>query len=175
MRTVGVEDREVVEGIIAQCKECFVGIIDKEGLPYVVPMCFGYQNGILYLHSAPDGFLVESVEKNPAICITFSTSSKLVYQHPDVACSYRMKVSSVICRGSVEFVEDGDLQEKSRILDILMRQYTSKSFTYAEPALRNVKVWRVKVSDFSCRKFGVHHPNSNQYDPDTDDISMFLK
>jgi uncharacterized protein len=172
MKTITVEDLKVIEETIAQCKECFIGIIDKNGLPYVVPMCFGYQNGILYLHSAPGGFLIESVERNPAICITFSTPSSLVYQHPDVACSYRMKASSVVCRGKVEFVEDDNLSEKSRILDLLMKQYSEKAFTYAEPALRNVKVWKVQVNDFSCKKFGVHHPNSTKYDPNVDDISI---
>jgi hypothetical protein len=81
----------------------------------------------------------------------------------------------VICRGNVVFVADEDLEEKARILDMLMKQYSDKPFTYADPALRNVKVWRVEVEEFSCKKFGVHHPNSKKYNPDEDDISMFVK
>jgi nitroimidazol reductase NimA-like FMN-containing flavoprotein (pyridoxamine 5'-phosphate oxidase superfamily) len=161
MKTINVEDRRVVEKIIGQCRECFVGIIDKNGLPYVVPMCFGYDEGVLYLHSAPEGFLIESVEQNPVVCITFSTSSSLVYQHPDVACSYRLRASSVVCRGRVVFVEDENLEEKRRILDVLMKQYSDKIFTYSDPALRNVRVWKVKVVDFSCRKFAISRSGSN--------------
>lgn len=175
MKTITIEEKQAIEDIMSQCNECFVGIIDKEGLPYVVPMCFGYEDGILYLHSAPEGFLMESVAQNPAICVTFSTPSKLIFQHPDVACSYRLKASSVVCRGKVEFVDDSNLEEKARILNILMKQYSDKTFTYADPALRNVKVWQVLVDDISCKKFGVHHPYSKKYDPNVDDISMFVK
>ncbi len=87
MKTITVEDQRVIEETIVQCDECFIGIIDKNGLPYVVPMCFGYQDGVLFLHSGPEGFLIESVEKNRAICVTFSTPSTLVNQHPDVAAA----------------------------------------------------------------------------------------
>lgn len=175
MKTITVEEKHLIEEIMQQCNECFIGIIDKNGAPYVLPMCFGYEDGTIYLHSAPEGFLVESVEKNPAICVTFSTPSTLIYQHPKVACSYRLKAGSVVCRGKVVMVDDEDLEEKTRILDIVMKQYSDQSFTYADPALRNVKVWKVPVDDISCKKFGVHHPNSKKYNPDVDDISMFVK
>lgn len=175
MKTITIEEQNAIEEIMSECKECFVGIIDKDGLPYVVPMCFGYENGIIYFHSAPEGFLFESVQINPAVCVTFTTPSTLIYQHPDVACSYRLKSSSVICRGQVSFIDDDDMKEKTRILDVLTKQYSDKPFTYADPAVRNVKIWKVEVDDFSCKKFGVHHPNSKKYNPEVDDISMFVK
>ncbi len=175
MKTITIEEKKTIEEVIAQCNECFVGIIDKNGLPYVVPMCFGYHEGVIYLHSAPEGFLVDSVMQNPNICITFSTPSSLIFQHPEVACSYRLKATSVVCRGKVEFIDDENLNEKVRLLNILMKQYSDKTFSYADPALRNVRVWQVVVEDFSCKKFGVHHPNSRKYNPDEDNITMFIK
>lgn len=49
---------------------CFVGIVDMEGNPYVVPMNFGYEDGIIYLHSGPEGSKVEMLEHNN-VCIGF--------------------------------------------------------------------------------------------------------
>ena len=153
MKTVIIENKEQVEEIISRCDICFVGITDLEGNPYVIPMNFGYQDGVIYLHSGPEGGKVAMAERHPRICITFCEGHELVYMHRQVACSYSMKSRSVMCHGNVRFIEDMD--EKRRILDIIMQQYTSDEFKYSEPAVRNVKVWEVKVEKMSCRSFGL--------------------
>ena len=153
MKTIVIEDKQRIESIILHCDACFVGITDLEGNPYVVPMNFAYRDGIIYLHSGPEGGKVAMAERHPRICITFCEGHELVYMHRQVACSYSMKSRSVMCHGNVRFIEDMD--EKRRILDIIMQQYTSDEFKYSEPAVRNVKVWEVKVEKMSCRSFGL--------------------
>lgn len=152
MKTFTIEDKQRIESVILQCDVCFVGITDLEGNPYVVPMNFGYENGILYLHSGPEGGKLEMLEHNNNVCITFSTGRKLVYQHEKVACSYSMRSESAICRGKVTFIED--MEAKHRALNIIMHHYTDREFNYSEPALRNVKVWQVPVDRMSGKAFG---------------------
>ena len=101
MKTFIIEDKQRIESIILHCDVCFVGIVDMEGNPYVVPMNFGYEDGIIYLHSGPEGSKVEMLEHNNNVCITFSLGHKLVYQHEKVACSYSMRSESAMCRGKV--------------------------------------------------------------------------
>ena len=113
----------------------------------------GVISGVIYLHSGPEGSKVEMVTKHPQVCITFCEGHELVYMHRQVACSYSMKSRSVICRGKVHFVED--MEEKRRVLDMLMKQYTENECKYSEPAVRNVKIWEVKVEKISCRSFGL--------------------
>lgn len=36
-----------------------------------------------------------------------------------------------------------------------MQQYVEYEFKYSEPAVRNVKVWEVKVEKMTCRSFGL--------------------
>ena len=108
MKTFIIEDKQRIESIILHCDACFVGITDLEGNPYVVPMNFGYENGVLYLHSGPEGSKLEMLEHNNNVCITFSIGHKLVYQHEKVACSYSMRSESAMCRGKVTFIEDMD-------------------------------------------------------------------
>ncbi|WP_294470782.1 pyridoxamine 5'-phosphate oxidase family protein [uncultured Bacteroides sp.] len=153
MKTVIIEDKQRIESIILRCDVCFVGITDLEGNPYVVPMNFGYENGTVYLHSAPEGGKVEMLEHNNHVCITLSHGHNLVYQHEKVACSYSMRSESAMCRGKVTFIED--LDEKRRALDIIMRHYADKEFVYSEPAVRNVKVWQVPVEQMSGKVFGL--------------------
>lgn len=161
MVTITIEEREFIEQTIKECKECFVGMIDLEGLPYVIPMNFGYKDDVVYLHSGPEGKALRSVENNPNICITFCTSTEITHQNEDVACSYRVKGSSVICRGKVIFIED--LDEKNDTMNILMEQYTDRPFKYSEPAIRNVKMWKVQVDEISGKLFGVPYKESHQY------------
>lgn len=95
MKTIVIEDKQRVEEIISRCDICFVGITDLEGNPYVIPMNFGYREGVIYLHSGPTGSSIDMLQRNNHVCVTFSTDHELVFQHPKVACSYRMKAKSV--------------------------------------------------------------------------------
>lgn len=152
MRTSIITEKIEIEDIINQCDVCFVGITEADGTPYVFPMNFGYSNGEIILHSAPEGKHLNLLALNNKICATFCSERKLVYQHPDVACSYSMLAKSVICKGSVTFIDD--LNEKMEALNITMKNYTDRSFKYSKPALINVKVWRVKVEEMTAKAFG---------------------
>ena len=145
MKTVIIEDKQRIESIILHCDACFVGITDLEGNPY--------ENGTIYLHSGPEGSKLEMLEHNNNVCITFSLGHKLVYQHEKVACSYSMRSESAMCRGQVEFIEEID--DKRRALDIIMRHYTDNAFSYSDPAVRNVKVWKVAVRQMTGKVFGL--------------------
>ncbi|MDR2954825.1 MAG: pyridoxamine 5'-phosphate oxidase family protein [Prevotella sp.] len=161
MLTVTVDERAIIDEIITKNQVCYVGMIDEDGMPYVIPMNFGYEGDIIYLHSAQEGSSIRALEKNPNVCITFCTEPQLTYQNKEVACSYRMKGGSVICRGKVVFEEE--YSEKVKALDITMKQYSSRSFTYSEPAVKNVKIWKIVIEEISSKVFGVPHPNSRNY------------
>lgn len=153
MKTYIFEDKQRMETIINSCETCFVGITDLAGNPYVIPMNFGYKEGILYLHSGPEGSKIDMLVRNNRVCITFCCNHDLVWQSPQMACSYSMRSESVICRGKVEFVED--LEEKRRCLDIIMHHYTDNEFGYSDPSVRHVKVWQVNVEKMTGKAFGL--------------------
>ena len=155
MKTLVHKDQELIETIIRRCDICFAGVVTPENTPYVIPMNFGYHNGIIYLHSAPEGRVITALENNSHICITFSTDHELAFQHPEVACSYRMKSKSVIAFGKVAFIED--LEQKRNALNIIMEQYSDKKFDYSDPAVRNVKIWAIPIDEISCKEFGAPH------------------
>ena len=157
MRTSFITDKNEIEEIIRNCDICFVGFIEADGTPYVIPMNFGYIDGDIILHSSPEGKHVKLLNLNNRICVTFCSDRKLVYQHPDVACSYSMLSKSVVCKGAVTFVED--LSEKEKLMNELMKNYTEREFKYSKPALTNVKVWLVKVDEMTAKAFGQNFKN----------------
>ncbi|MDR1332418.1 MAG: pyridoxamine 5'-phosphate oxidase family protein [Tannerella sp.] len=155
MKTTVHTDPETIEGVIRRCDTCSVGMADVDGTPYVLPMNFGYEDGVVYLHSGPEGTHVEIVRRNPRVCVLFGAAGELVWQHPDVACSYRMRAQSVVAWGQVEFEEDFD--RKVHALDVLMRHYSDRQFSYSRPAVVNTRIWRIRLENASCRAFGVPH------------------
>ena len=167
MITKNIDEQHVVEKIIADSKVCHVSMIDGEGMPYVLPMNFGYQDDRIYLHSAREGGHIRALRQNPNVCIIFTSNPSLAYQHEEVACSYRMKGFSLMCRGQVWFEEDFD--EKVKALNIIMKQYTGKAFTYSAPAIKNVMVWIVEIESLSAKAFGAQNPRS----PHCKDGSIF--
>ena len=159
MRTIFITDINEIESIINQCNVCYVGMVETDGSPYVIPMNFGYANREIILHSAPEGKHLNALALNNRVCITFSHEHKLVYQHPDVACSYSMLSKSVLCKGVVRFIDD--LDEKETKLNVLMKNYTDRPFKYSKPALANVKVWSVQVDEMTSKAFGQNFKNQS--------------
>lgn len=43
------------------------------------------------------------------------------------------------------------------MLNILMKQYSDRAFIYSDPAIRNVKVWKIVLDEITCREFGAPH------------------
>ncbi len=153
MRTFFITDQEEIDQIILSCEHCFVGISEKDGSPYVFPMNFAYVDGVIILHSGPHGKHLQLLETDNRVCVTFCTeNNKILYQHPDVACSYSMQSKSVLCKGKIEFVENQE--EKERLIKLFMRHYTDREFKISAPAIRNVKVWIMKPETITAKAFG---------------------
>jgi len=155
MQTLNHTDKEVIEAIILKANICFIGLVDQDQKPYVLPMNYGYKDNAIYLHSAPEGRMIDIINNNNNICITFSIDNELVFQHPEVACSYRMTSKSVVINGKVEFIDD--MEQKREALNILMKTYSEKKFEYSDPAVKNVKIWKVPMDEVTCKEFGAPH------------------
>jgi nitroimidazol reductase NimA-like FMN-containing flavoprotein (pyridoxamine 5'-phosphate oxidase superfamily) len=147
-----ITDRKVIDDIINRCEACYVAMVDPEQKPYVLPFNFGYQDQIIYLHSAREGKKMDILHKNGQVCIAFSTDHVLRHSHDNVACSYGMKYRSVVANGHVEFIDDFD--EKQRILNIVMKKYTGREFTFNAPAIHEVEVYRVVIESITGRESG---------------------
>lgn len=152
MKSRTLDSRQAINEIIHKCEVCHVGMVDAENKPYVLPFNFGYEDGIIYLHSAPEGKKITILEQNNNVCIAFSTDYVLRYQHLEVACSWSMKYRSVLAYGRIEFI--GDLVEKTRILNLIMQKYAGKEFAFNKPALVNVKVYKCFVERFEGKVYG---------------------
>ena len=152
MRSKLSTDRKAIDKIIAKCDVCYVGMVDPEGKPYVLPFNFGYDGTHIFLHSALDGKKIDILKLNNNVCIVFSTGHKLFHRNEGVACSYGMDFRSVVAFGEVHFVKDYD--KKIEVLNKVMEKYTDKTFTYNSPAVNNVEAFIVEIESITAKESG---------------------
>ncbi len=152
MATNMINNPQKIREIIDKCDTCYVGMTDEDGKPYVLPFNFGYEEGSIYLHMAPQGKKIGVLQNNPNVCVAFSTDHALFHRHEKVACSYGMKYRSVLAHGRAEFIEDYD--EKVRIMNVTMQKYTGRDFSYNAPAINNVTVIRIHIEKIEGKLSG---------------------
>ncbi len=144
--------KQELEEIIGKCQFCNIAMVDQENKPYVIPMNFGYRNDVLYLHGSKIGKKNDLLKENPNVCLSFSTDHDLRYVNEEVACSWAMRYRSVLVFGHVEFVED--FKEKLEGLNIIMAHYSDREFSYNDPAVKDVQVYRVIIEKIEGRAYG---------------------
>ncbi|HKJ79214.1 MAG TPA: pyridoxamine 5'-phosphate oxidase family protein [Prolixibacteraceae bacterium] len=151
MRTLFIENREEINEIIRSCKTCYVAL-SENGQPYVLPMNFALVGDYIILHSAQSGRMWETVKKNPKVGINWTLGENLAWQDERVGCSYRVKSKSVIVEGEAEIIEDYD--EKYRLMEVFMTQYSSRKFKFGKPSIVNVGILKVKIEKIAAKEFG---------------------
>lgn len=144
-----IADPKEIEGILRNSTVCRLALVDS-GRPYLVPLCFGYDAGVLYFHSAPAGKKIEVLKKNPNVCFEFDTDTMAV--PADISCGWTMRYRSLIGYGIASFVEDPG--EKKTALNVIMRQYSEGTHAYSEEKLLKTAVIKVEIQEISGKKSG---------------------
>jgi len=129
-----------IESLIRFSSLCHLAMIDN-GRPYVVPMNFGYSDGALYFHSAPEGRKIRALRQNPEVCFSILSDHQLV--EGVKACSWSTSYRSVIGTGRAEIITKPE--EIRTGLKILMAQYSDREYKFSDTDLEGVVVIRVVV------------------------------
>jgi len=151
MRTHFIEDRNEIDDILRQCKTCYVAMSVND-TPYVLPLNFGIDGNNIILHSAQHGRMWETMQKNPKVCICWTLGEELAWQDIRVGCSYRVQSKSVMVEGTARIIDDYD--EKEKLFIQFMTQYSDLPFKFNAPAIRNVGVMIVPMTNLTAKVFG---------------------
>ncbi len=120
------------------------------GRPYLVPLSFGYDAGVLYFHSAPVGKKIDLLKKDRNVCFEFDVDTIAV--PGGTSCGWTMRYRSAIGYGIADFVEDPG--EKRAALDVITRQYAEGAHEYSDETLRKTAVFKVEIREISGKKSG---------------------
>lgn len=162
------KDREVTDfaeimAILEKCEIVRLAMVD-EGIPYIVPLNFGYgvetteenqANGekketvTLYFHSAAEGRKIDILKKNPYVCFEGDCSVKLTKGQD--ACSWSTEFESVIGYGRVSFLTE--VADKKKALDIMMGRYGFEGTpVYPEELLERMSLYQLTVESISGKR-----------------------
>lgn len=148
-----IEDRAELEAIISAASVCRLAM-SEDNRPYIVPLCFGYKDGNLYIHSAKEGKKLDVLRMNDSVCFEMDIDHELV--RADLPCESEMKYRSVIGFGQASFVDE--VEEKRMALDIITCHYSEenaqRTYSYPEQKLANTVIIKVKIESLTGKKFG---------------------
>ena len=113
-----ITDPALLNTILQEATILFLAFNDSPA-PYVVPVCFAHEQGILYVHSAREGTKIELLGKDPHV--GFSASTELTVVSGETACDFTSRARSVAGTGRARIVESD--AERTHGLDLIMRHY----------------------------------------------------
>ena len=144
-----ITEKSELESIIARSSTCRLALsVDNQ--PYIVPLCFGYQDNTLYFHSADTGRKIDMIRRNSHVCFEFDVDQEIV-KHKE-ACHWGMNYRSIIGFGKAFIIEEDE--QKREMLDIIMNQYGEGQFEYSEELLEIMVVIKVEIEEMTGKQSG---------------------
>ncbi|MCX8131737.1 MAG: pyridoxamine 5'-phosphate oxidase family protein [Clostridia bacterium] len=145
-----IKEKAEIEEILRQTDVCRIALCEGNQ-PYIVPMNFGYKDGVVYLHSAKEGKKIDIIRENGNVCFEVEAGAELVTN--DKPCSWTYRYRSVIGFGKARVLEG--YEEKVNGLNIIMNHYTGKSdFEFGQEAVNAIVIIRIDIEEITGKKSG---------------------
>ncbi|MBW1857234.1 MAG: pyridoxamine 5'-phosphate oxidase family protein [Deltaproteobacteria bacterium] len=139
-----ITEASAIEAIIKKSLVCRLALSD-DNFPYIVPLCFGYRDRVLYFHGSLKGKKIDIIKKNQNICFEFDINTEIV--KAEDACHWSMKYRSVIGFGKAVLLEDQE--EKRKALNIIMSQYSNGTFEFNDAILKKTFVIKIEIESMT--------------------------
>jgi nitroimidazol reductase NimA-like FMN-containing flavoprotein (pyridoxamine 5'-phosphate oxidase superfamily) len=123
-----ITDQLILEEILRGAIICRMAMMDGD-LPYIIPFNYGYKEGCLYIHSAPDGKKIDLLRKNKRVC--FEVEDTIEITKGELACDWSTRYRSVVGYGNVEILSDED--SKQHGLEVIMAQHGAPELVEFNP------------------------------------------
>ena len=158
-----ITDPSILETILGQSHICRIGMIDRDGLPYVLPFNYGYKDRSLYIHCALAGKKIDLLRLNPKVCFEIEDSARIVKD--EVACKWATAYRSIIGYGTVSILTD--LSQKQKGLELIMNHNGWEGPLVLDPKkVDSVLILQLHIESMTGKQSSnweeVNHPGSFQ-------------
>lgn len=143
---------EIAEEILRAGRVAHVAFA-VDGQPYVLPMTYHYEVGMVYLHGAPASRLQQSLRAGIPVAIEVTLLDGLVASRD--AKSHSANYRSVVIFGRAEVI--ADLEEKRRIFERMTERFfagreAGRDYAHASVKdLRGVELLAVRIEEMSAK------------------------
>jgi uncharacterized protein len=142
-----IQDQDLIGQIIAQAQVCRLGLC-RDGIPYIVPLSFGYDGQFIYFHTAREGMKIDFIAANNQVCFELEHDVK-VLPHENTACKWTFSFYSVIGFGKVEEITASHL--KPHALNQIMKKYSNREWDFDEQLLEKIRLWRLAIEQITAK------------------------
>ena len=143
-----IKDELILEEILGNAIICRMAMLDGD-LPYIIPFNYGYQEGCIYIHSAPEGQKIELLQKNPMVC--FEVEDRMEITKGDQACDWSSRYRSIVGYGNVEILSDA--ASKQQGLEVIMAQHGAPELTeFNQKNLDRMVILKLTITSMSGKQ-----------------------
>lgn len=140
--------KTILEEILGNTLICRLAMVDG-GRAYIVPVNYGYREGCLYIHSAPEGKKIKLLGRNPEVCFEVEDSPELI--KGERACDWSTRYRSVVGYGTVEILSDA--QSKQQGLEVIMAQHGAPELLeFNQKNLDRMVILKVTITSMSGKR-----------------------
>jgi len=145
-----VYDRDVVNQILDEAFLCHVGFV-AEGQPFVIPMSYGRDGDLLYIHGSPASRMLRHLEQGVPVCVTVTLVDGLVLARS--VFNHSMNYRSVIILGTATLVDDPaeKLAALRALSEHILPHRWDDSRQPNEKELKATSVLRLPINEFSAK------------------------
>jgi nitroimidazol reductase NimA-like FMN-containing flavoprotein (pyridoxamine 5'-phosphate oxidase superfamily) len=145
-----IKDTTIIEEILAGSIICRLAMMDGD-LPYILPFNYGYRDGCLYIHSAPEGKKIDLLLKDNRVCFEVEGPTGII--KADQACNWSTRYRSVIGYGTVKILSDEESRQQG--LEIIMAQHGAPGLTEFNPGnLNRMVILRLTITSLTGKQSG---------------------
>jgi len=146
----GIYDREAVNKILDEGLICHVGFV-VEGQPYVIPMSYGRDGDVLYIHGSVASRMLRNLEQGIPVCITVTLLDGLVLARS--VFNHSMNYRSVVILGTARLVDDpGEKVAALRaISEHILPHRWDDSRPPEEKEVKVTSVLKIPIEEFSAK------------------------
>src|SRR5208282_5654694 len=162
-----VYDRDAVNQILDEALLCHVGFA-VDGQPYVIPMSYGRDGDVLYIHGSPASRMLRHLEQGVPVCITVTLVDGLVLARS--VFNHSMNYRSVIILGTAKLVDDPaeKLAALRALSEHILPHRWDDSRQPNEKELKATSVLRLPINELSAKvRVGPPVDNAEDYSFET--------
>nr|WP_300003390.1 pyridoxamine 5'-phosphate oxidase family protein [Tissierella sp.] len=163
-------DKEFGFKIIDCSRYGVLSMIDKENLPYGLPLSMVRDGNAIYFHSANEGKKVEVLKTNSKVAITFVGEVRVPenYSYDEleamkddpskavkfISSVFTTEFESALVKGEAEIIEDEE--EKIYAMKLICEKYTPSKMEYFSAAIgagiSRTRVYKIEIQDISAKR-----------------------
>ena len=145
-----IKNDKVLEEILGNAIICRMAMMDGDR-PYIIPFNYGYSDGCLFIHSAPEGKKIDLLKQNPEVC--FEVEDKMEITKGERACDWSTRYRSVVGYGEVEILSDE--ASKQQGLEVIMAQHGAPELVeFNSKNLDRMVILKLTISSMTGKQSG---------------------